>query len=125
MSVDPLRKQFRLRLKPQCLVLMKINTNTQIKLVAHITLNGLESLERGQIDLKDPRLDGGLGTVQLELDADEHTAKAMEAETDLARAIHGAEAALHYLQNIFIEPGLAYISMATLRRSRNRFICPK
>lgn len=82
---------------------MKINTNTPIKLVAHVTLNGLESLERGQIDLKDPRLDGGLGTVQLELHTDEETARAMETEIRVARAIHGPEAALHYLDNKFIK----------------------
>jgi len=92
---------------------MKINTNTQIKLVAHITLNGLESLERGQIDLKDPRLNGNLGTLQLELHTDEHTAKAMEVEIRAARAIHGSEAALHYLDNKFIKPWRVHIAMMT------------
>lgn len=93
---------------------MKINTNTPtIKLVAHVTLNGLESLERGQINLEDPRLNESLGTFQLELHADEHTAKAMEVEIRAARAKHGSEAALHYLDNQFIKPWRVYIAMMT------------
>jgi hypothetical protein len=92
---------------------MKINTNTQIKLVAHVTLSGLESLERGQIDLQDPRLNGSPGTVQLELHTDEETAVRMEIETGAARAIFGAEAALHYLDDKFINPWRVQIAMVT------------
>jgi hypothetical protein len=48
--------------------------NKQVSLVAHVTIRGLESLERGRIDLNDPRLNGELGTVQLELHTDRRTA---------------------------------------------------
>jgi len=92
---------------------MKTNTNTPIKLVAHITLNGLQSLERGQISLDDPRLDGSPGTVQLELHTDEHTAKTMEFEIYAARALLGSEAALHHIDEKFIKPWRVLIAVVT------------
>ena len=92
---------------------MKIKTNTPIKLVAHLTLSGLESIEPGQIDLQDPRLDGRLGTVQLELHTDEHTAATMQAEIETVRAKFGKEAALVHLDKNFIIPWRVQIAMVT------------
>ena len=64
--------------------------NKLISLVAHVTIRGLESLKRGRIDLNDPRLDGELGTVQLELHTDRRTARQMEMEIMACRGLLGA-----------------------------------
>ena len=91
---------------------MKLNTEIT-SLVAHITIRGLESLERGQIDLSDPRLDGGLGTLQLELHTDEATATQMDYEIKSTRAFFGAEAALHYLDSMYIKPWRVRVALMT------------
>lgn len=91
--------------------------NKKISLVAHITVRGLESLERGRIDLKDPRLTGELGTVQLELHTDRKTAQIMEFEIQAARALFGDEGALQHLDESFIEPWRVKVALVTTGNS--------
>lgn len=87
--------------------------NKKVSLVAHVTLRGLESLERGRIDLKDPRLDGSLGTVQLELHADRETATQMEVEIMACRGLFGCEGALQHLDAAFILPSRVKVAQIT------------
>lgn len=88
-----------------------------ISLVAHVTIRGLESLERGRIDLSDPRLNGELGTIQLELHADPFVADQMEHEIKAAQALFGNEGALKHLDEAFIIPGRVEIVMVTSGRA--------
>lgn len=87
--------------------------NQKIKLVAHITVRGLESLERGQIDLKDPRLDGEPGTVQMELHSDSKTAKQILYEASRVREIAGDEVALYYIDKTYIQPWRVKVALIT------------
>lgn len=87
--------------------------NKVISLVAHVTVRGLESLERGRIDLNDARLDGELGTVQLELHTDRRTARQMEHELKAARALFNDEWALRHLDEAFIKPWRVKIAQVT------------
>lgn len=88
-----------------------------IPLVAHVTVRGLESLKRGRIDLSDPRLDGELGTVQLELITAPSIVDQMEHEIRAAQALFGNEGALKHLDEAFIIPGRVEIVMATSGRA--------
>lgn len=85
----------------------------KVSLVAHVTVRGLESLKRGRIDLKDPRLDGEAGTVQLELHADHRVARQMEQEIMAARALFGEEGALQHLDECFIKPWRVKVALVT------------
>ena len=87
--------------------------NKLISLVAHVTVRGLESLERGRIDLSDPRLDGELGTVQLELHSDLRNARQMEHEIKAARAMFGSEGALTHLDEAYIIPSRVEVALVT------------
>jgi hypothetical protein len=87
--------------------------NKLISLVAHVTIRGLESLKRGRIDLKDPRLDGGLGTVQLELHTDRRTARQMEMEIMACRGLFGDNGALQHLDEAFILPSRVKVALVT------------
>lgn len=87
--------------------------NKQISLVAHVTMRGLESLKRGRIDLNDARLDGALGTVQLELHTDRRTARQMEMEIMACRGLFGDEGALQYLDEAYILPSRVKVALVT------------
>lgn len=87
--------------------------NKKVSLVAHITVRGLESLERGQIDLSDPRLDGEPGTVQMELHTDKKTAKQILYEANAARRLVGDEGALHYIDETYIQPWGVKVALIT------------
>ena len=87
--------------------------NKKTSLVAHITTRGLEALTRGRIDLSDPRLDGELGTVQLELHTDRETARQMQFEIEAAQALIGNEGALHHLDEAYILPWRVKIALIT------------
>lgn len=84
-----------------------------VSLVAHVTIHGLESLERGRIDLPDSRLDGMPGTVQLELHTDHRTAHQMEVSIMAVKGRFGKEAALRYLDTVFIEPWRVKVALVT------------
>lgn len=81
--------------------------------MAHVTLRGLEALTRGQIDLSDPRLDGGLGTVQLELHAGPTTANQMEEAIKTAQAMFGPQGALKILDDAYIIPWRVKVALVT------------
>jgi hypothetical protein len=87
--------------------------NKKISLVAHITVRGLESLERGRIDLKDPRLDGESGTVQMELHGDRKTTKQMLYEANAAKELIGDEGALYYIDETYIRPWRVKVALIT------------
>lgn len=97
---------------------MKSKTQ-HISIVAHVTVRGLEALNRGRIDLSDPRLCGELGTVQLELHADPITADQMEHEIMAARALYDSEFALQRLDDAYILTDRVTIAQVTTGNADN------
>jgi len=84
-----------------------------VSLVAHVTVRGLESLKRGQIDLSDSRLDGSPGTVQLELHMGRKIARQLEHEIKAAQALFGNNGALQHLDEAYIKPWQVKVALVT------------
>ena len=71
--------------------------NKLVKLTVIATAEGLHSLEKGELDTSDRRLDGLPGTIGMELHADLKTAKLLERRVRKTLRRRGREAALQAL----------------------------
>lgn len=76
--------------------------NKLVKLTVIATAEGLQSLEKGELDTSDRRLDGLPGTIGMELHADPITAKSLERRVRRTLRRRGREAALQAL-NPYLE----------------------
>lgn len=93
-----------------------------IKFAAIITAAGLSSLERGEIDVKDPRLDGTPGTVALEIHADRKTAKSLTRHIRRALRRRDFEGALQILDRYLLPWLVRMAAASTGHRDRDEVI---